>query len=189
MKKSIIIIGIIIILTLIGGVVWYWQKYQGASIKGQGNDGQSSDVGNQQSEIINTKDWQTYRNEEYGFNFKYPQEWQVENLNKRSIGVFPFGKIQGIEYNGDVVFFIRDRINGQDIEDVYNGSIGPELFKSATGGYSQINIQGNKAIYFKNVMGLMPSDIVIVALKNKFIEISANNHYDIFRAILNSLKF
>ncbi len=33
----------------------------------------------ERSEPIDTSDWKTYRNEEYGFEFKYPKEWAGQN--------------------------------------------------------------------------------------------------------------
>lgn len=56
------IIKIVILSTLLGGIVcgvgyWYWQKTNQV-------DGE-------------TANWKTYRNEKYGFEFKYPSSWQL----------------------------------------------------------------------------------------------------------------
>lgn len=32
---------------------------------------------------IDTSDWETYTNEEYGFSFKYPSEWEVKENNQK----------------------------------------------------------------------------------------------------------
>jgi uncharacterized protein YxeA len=91
-KKIIISVIAVIILALIGGGVWYLNKYQISSNKGQvtknngqentpeiGNQNQPSTIENQKSEIINTNDWLTYHNEEYGFEVKYPNTWLLNN--------------------------------------------------------------------------------------------------------------
>jgi len=94
-KKAIITIVIaVVILVVAGGVVWYLTQEQGISSKGQADEQQSgqlqvgdnqpvldaeSEINNQPSEI-DTSDWQTYRNEEYGFEVKYPGGYLVKAI-------------------------------------------------------------------------------------------------------------
>src|SRR3989338_7306538 len=58
-----------------------------------------------QGEVSDTSDWQTYRNEEYGFEVKYPPDWRTQELTaelqkaaKISIGGGEFG----VEFCRDV---------------------------------------------------------------------------------------
>lgn len=59
-KKIFVIIGVIIILGLIGGGIYWWQKVR----KDQ------------------TANWQTYRNNEIGIEFKYPSEFGLPEIEK-----------------------------------------------------------------------------------------------------------
>jgi hypothetical protein len=82
MKKYIVIVSVVIILAVVGGAGWYLKER-----RTEGNppvtatENLPSDIENQKSAIINTDDWQTYRNEEYGFEVKYPREWEIKNSN------------------------------------------------------------------------------------------------------------
>ena len=57
-KKLYLILSIVAILIIIGGI-WYWQ---------------SRSMSVDQS-VDQTANWKTYVNNEYGFEFKYPQDW------------------------------------------------------------------------------------------------------------------
>ncbi len=71
-----------------------------------------------------TADWQTYRNEEYGFEFKYPNDWQSTeflDLGWTEFGVsFDPNKINlGSEYLGKVMFQVQK--NPPNLSDYNNG--------------------------------------------------------------------
>jgi hypothetical protein len=78
MKKSIFIVGIIIVLALItGGAVWYVknQKYEPVAENGQIPVASEPIVA-----ATSTAEWLTYRNEEYGFEIKYPGDYIFKEI-------------------------------------------------------------------------------------------------------------
>lgn len=100
---ALVIVGILVL----GGVVWggyyWWQNRSGNSVvctqdAKQCPDGSYVSRTGPNCEFaacpsINpnpTADWQTYRNEKYGFEFRYPKEWDniVESVDKSYVGFF-----------------------------------------------------------------------------------------------------
>lgn len=64
MKKSIIVLVIVVALVVVGAV-WAFNT----------NRAVAPENGVVQNGEVDTSDWQTYRNEELGFEFRYPKEW------------------------------------------------------------------------------------------------------------------
>ncbi len=68
MSKTLVIgtiVGVLVVFTLVGLLLWQQQS----SPSGQ------STINNQQA-TIDTSTWQTYHSDEFGFDVKYPNEWQ-----------------------------------------------------------------------------------------------------------------
>jgi hypothetical protein len=51
---------------------------------------------------LDTADWKTYRNEEYGFEFRYPKDYTIDKSNVKSINIS-----RDIEPKGDDYLVFR----------------------------------------------------------------------------------
>lgn len=50
-----------------------------------GKNNQPAEENNNQTDTIDTSDWEEYSNEEYGFSFWYPREWGVNNTSASNL--------------------------------------------------------------------------------------------------------
>lgn len=73
------LVSIIIPIILVGGTVWgiLWYQQQIQSIQDQ-----EDTVVFTPRPIDETTNWKTYRNDQYGFELKYPQNWQFRESGK-----------------------------------------------------------------------------------------------------------
>jgi uncharacterized protein YxeA len=95
MSKKVIIGIIAVVIILVAGVVfWRWGNMKKADVIKQSPSQQQiasekKDQNTKESEI-NTSDWKTYRSEQYGFEVKYPPEWNVSEkvlMKKETQGI------------------------------------------------------------------------------------------------------
>ena len=141
-------------------------------------------------------DWQTYRNEEYGFEVKYPENWSVVirgNYQVHFLDIENLGFDTYSEPGEGNIFITMDKL--QDNQDL------PSQYYSK----STIIIDGNSAVRYEGIKGghdqLNPSIIYtsIYLIKNdKKIKFNFSNrvsdknddkYITIFNQILSSFKF
>lgn len=76
------ILGIVVVAILIvGGAVWYFLSAGGdANTNGNSNTTGNSNVSrNANVAVVNTSEWLSYANTKYGYRFKYPEDWSLED--------------------------------------------------------------------------------------------------------------
>jgi len=69
---------VVVILAAVGGAVWYAQSYK-QSQNPPVAENEPEQTASSTTEDIDTSDWLTYRNEEYGFEVRYPETWVLQN--------------------------------------------------------------------------------------------------------------
>lgn len=131
---------------------------------------------------IDMSDWKTYRNDEYGFEFKYPKDWtmyqQTEDpMIKFSVGFHRFGDTQkeGTEISDGAVFIVK--ILGK--EDLLKRvSLYPAIYKfqkSQFKNFDALVYKGNYIFGDDILVQDSSSQVVFFVAGNKLFEVESES--------------
>jgi len=137
-------------------------------------------------EINDTSNWETYKNEEYGFEVNYPRDWRADETSKEYIAfVFP-GREPAPQFPGDIVISVSDNHQSLNIEN-YIKSLPPIITNLET--MSVDNMPARKIMQ----SGMVESITTVVAVDEIFIHITdwQKQHQEngIYNQILSTFKF
>lgn len=144
------------------------------------------------TEEVDTSDWKTYRNEEYGFEFKYPKELVIRKIEDRiSIGrkdedVYGEAQKLGYKYLGDVflkVFVNNTHLSARDYYSEFNGNI---FFNENT--FLQLKLNNHDVYKFIAVPGFVKTNIYIIPIDNLLIEVTEIDHSYYLEGVISSLN-
>jgi hypothetical protein len=130
------------------------------------------------STTVDTSDWLTYRNEQYGFEFKYPKEWKLEiKKNNNQITTLEINFLENNKKSVNLKFILlpSDKVRGSDLSIV--SVTEKDLF-----------IDGKKSTYYTSVdFENKKSYYINIELGKKTIIISGSKEY--IDNLISTLKF
>jgi len=189
---TIIIISLIATSLVVGVLVWGWKYDTGLFECVKSDKAVIKNINTNVEEKIDASDWLTYKNEEYGFEFKYPADWKVQlDDNEKGITIGYPGWRDGVPEGGRVIFIYRRDISLKDFIKEYNNS-------EIIGGKPIATISDVKDYAVDDVSVKKFSGSTAIGLDQDFIfretsgeSIVVNyNEYDAFHVnIVSTLKF
>lgn len=143
-----------------------------------------------QVEVADTKNWKTYRNEEYGFEFKYPKDFTIiKEGNSLSIESIESMKCrdEATECTSEVQVYIHNNPKKLLAKEYYNSDKW-KLFDNPNED-KEIIIDGKTAFKAYPITGIAASVNVIIPIDENFILFETFREEEVLNQILSTFKF
>ena len=192
-KKFLIIAVILFSVTLVSGCSKQEENInQNAEEQiSQENQAQNDNTAEEQEETvfvgdeINMANWQTYRNEEYGFYFKYPNDWVVD-VDGLKAYVYSRVMRDNMPEGGGAVIVSIENLDLREFIENYEVSDAPHSKIIKQEKYSLDNFPAT-ILEAKTAIGIN-QNIIFVSNKNNY-TISFHNFDEYHLAIISTFKF
>jgi len=130
--------------------------------------------------FIDTSDWLTYENEEYGYSIKYPEDWNFLEPIQPASALFIFSPAKDPNDSWawrNIEILVLENPNSLSIEEYYDSSNNKfDIYNDASGGIEDVVINDLNAKRFNTVLGEIGGDIIVINKGDKIYEITIVTH-------------
>lgn len=165
-----IFIGVVaLVAAMVGWWLWTYAQYIEDEMQAT-TDGQSVVIGENTATagftLSEVEGWQTYTNEEFGFEVEYPSDVTTEFVEDENLLV-----LRRLGMDGPALYFSID-LNpiGLTFEEYYDGDPGPDVWSGED--FSVITVGGVSSFEFNSIVSFAGGSVIIVPRGDHFINIS-----------------
>ena len=188
-KYPLIVITLVILIVI--GICVYFEYFHRVSIT------QSPEIKKQENVVKDeTADWQTYRNEEYGFEMKYPESWEVRG---DSNGVIIGSSLPTDEWHPVAINIYSesvDQLISQISQPQEDEEVGAEIVETETEDIEINNIRAKRVVRKSNwrefgadrsIHTIFPEGEITFDISLRTFE--GDENQDVYNQILSTFRF